>query len=321
MPVHPLKSLILAATALAALAPAALAADYPERPVRILVSFPPGGSSDLVARLLAEQLGAGLGQQFVVENKPGAAGTVAATELKNADNDGYTLMLSNLTPFNVAPTRFPDTPYEPVADFTHVGYIGAVHLGMFVSPELETPDMAAFVEKAKAEPGMLDYGSSGVGSWGHVVAVAYENEAGVELSHIPYKGSGPMRLDFRAGVIPVIFDAVPQNLPAVAEGAALPLAVSSPERLETLPDTPTFTELGYDIVAENWLGISGPAGIEPEIVATLQDALDTALASDEVVAQFETWGIVGGKMTSEEFTDYVAKGVAEWAPLVKQANQ
>ena len=321
MPVRPLKSLILAATALAVLAPAALAADYPERPVRILVSFPPGGSSDLVARLLAEKLGAGLGQQFVVENKPGAAGTVAATELKNAENDGYTLMLSNLTPFNVAPTSFPDTPYDPVGDFTHIGYIGAVHLGMFVSPTLETPDMAAFVAKAKAEPGMLDYGSSGVGSWGHVVAVAFENDAGVELSHIPYKGSGPMRLDFRAGVIPVIFDAVPQNLPAVDEGAAIPLAVTSPERLETLPDTPTFAELGYDIVAENWLGISGPAGIDPEIVATLQEALDAALSADDVVAQFETWGIVGGKMTSEEFTDYVAAGVAEWAPLVKQANQ
>ena len=321
MPARPLKSLILAATALATLAPAALAAEYPDRPVRILVSFPPGGSSDLVARLLAEKLGAALGQQFVVENKPGAAGTVAATELKNADNDGYTLMLSNLTPFNVAPTSFPDTPYDPVEDFTHIGYIGAVHLGMFVSPELETPDMAAFVEKAKAEPGMLDYGSSGVGSWGHVVAVAFENEAGVELSHIPYKGSGPMRLDFRANVIPVIFDAVPQNLPAVEEGTALPLAVSSPERLETLPDPPTFTELGYDIVAENWLGISGPAGVDPEIVSTLQDALDTALASDDVVAQFDTWGIVGGKMTSEEFTDYVAEGVAEWAPLVKQASE
>ncbi|MBB4121088.1 Bug family tripartite tricarboxylate transporter substrate binding protein [Martelella radicis] len=321
MPVRPLKSLILAATALATLAPAALAADYPERPVRILVSFPPGGSSDLVARLLAEHLGKELGQQFVVENKPGAAGTVAATELKNADNDGYTVMLSNLTPFNVAPTSFPDTPYDPIEDFTHIGYIGAVHLGMFVSPELGTPDMAAFVAKAKAEPGMLDYGSSGVGSWGHVVAVAYENEAGVELSHIPYKGSGPMRLDFRAGVIPVIFDAVPQNLPSVAEGTALPLAVSAPERLETLPDTPTFIELGYDIVAENWLGISGPAGVDPEIVATLQEALDTALASDEVVAQFDTWGIVGGKMTSDEFTDYVAEGAAEWAPLVNQANK
>lgn len=314
-------TLAILAAGVAFAAPVSAHADYPERPVRILVSFPPGGSSDLVARLLAEKLGNELGQQFVVENKPGAAGTVAATDLKNADNDGYTLMLSNLTPFSVAPTRFPDTPYDPVADFSHIAYIGAVHLGMFAAPSLETGDMAAFVEKAKAEPGTIDYGSSGVGSWGHVFAVAFENAAGVELSHIPYKGSGPMRLDFRADVIPVMFDAVPQNLPNVEEGLAIPLAVSSPERLTTLPDTPTFTELGYDIVAENWLGISGPAGIDAEIVGTIQGALATALKSDDVVKQFDTWGIVQKDMSSEAFTDYVAASAETWEPLVKQASE
>jgi len=320
MPAPSRLTIAILAAGLALTAPAAFAADYPERPVRILVSFPPGGSSDLVARLLAEKLSGELGQQFVVENKPGAAGTVAATELKNAENDGYTLMLSNLTPFSVAPTRFPDTPYDPVKDFSHIAYIGAVHLGMFVSPELGTPDMTAFTEKAKAEPGTLDYGSSGVGSWGHVFAVAFENTAGVELSHIPYKGSGPMRLDFRAGVIPVMFDAVPQNLPNVAEGSAIPLAVSATERLDTLPDTPTFTELGYDIVAENWLGISGPAGIDAEIVGTLQDAVATALQSGDVIEQFETWGIVRKDMPGEAFSDYVAASAESWAPLVKQAK-
>ncbi|POF31778.1 Bug family tripartite tricarboxylate transporter substrate binding protein [Roseibium marinum] len=321
MPATSRLTIAILAAGLAMTGPAAFAADYPERPVRILVSFPPGGSSDLVARLLAEKLSGELGQQFVVENKPGAAGTVAATELKNAANDGYTLMLSNLTPFSVAPTRFPDTPYDPVEDFTHIAYIGAVHLGMFASPELGTPDMAAFTEKAKAEPGVLDFGSSGVGSWGHVFAVAFANEAGVELSHIPYKGSGPMRLDFRAGVIPVIFDAVPQNLPNVAEGNAIPLAVSATERLATLPDTPTFVELGYDIVAENWLGISAPAGIDAKITGTLQEALATALQSDDVVKQFDTWGIVRSDMSSEAFADYVAASAESWAPLVKQASE
>ncbi|TYC52287.1 tripartite tricarboxylate transporter substrate binding protein [Rhodobacterales bacterium] len=320
MPAATRLTIAILAAGLALGASAASAADYPERPVRILVSFPPGGSSDLVARLLAEKLSSELGQQFVVENKPGAAGTVAATELKNADNDGYTLMLSNLTPFSVAPTRFPDTPYDPVADFSHIAYIGAVHLGMFAAPSLETPDMAAFVEQAKAEPGTIDYGSSGVGSWGHVFAVAFENEADVELSHIPYKGSGPMRLDFRAGVIPVMFDAVPQNLPNVEEGVAIPLAVSSPERLASLPDTPTFTELGYDIVAENWLGISGPAGIDGKVIGTLQGAIASALKSDDVVAQFDTWGIVREDMTSDAFTDYVASSAKSWEPRVKQAT-
>ncbi|WP_299816788.1 tripartite tricarboxylate transporter substrate binding protein [uncultured Roseibium sp.] len=321
MPATSRLTIALLAAGLSVTAPAAYAADYPERPVRILVSFPPGGSSDLVARLLSEKLSSELGQQFVVENKPGAAGTVAATELKNAANDGYTLMLSNLTPFSVAPTRFPDTPYDPVEDFTHIAYIGAVHLGMFASPELGTPDMAAFTEKARAEPGVLDFGSSGVGSWGHVFAVAFANEADVELSHIPYKGSGPMRLDFRAGVIPVIFDAVPQNLPNVEEGNAIPLAVSAPERLATLPDTPTFVELGYDIVAENWLGISAPAGIDAKITGTLQEALATALQSDDVVKQFDTWGIIRSDMSSEAFADYVAASAESWAPLVRQASE
>ena len=205
----------LLATAIAALATAALpvAADtaWPERPVRILVSFPPGGSSDLVARLLSEKLSAQLGQQFVVENKPGAAGTVAASALQQAAPDGYTLMLSNLTPFNVAPIRFPDTPYDPIDDFDHITYVGTVHLGLFAAPSVDAADLAAFVEKAKAEPGFYEYGSSGVGSWGHIIAEQFQAETGAELFHIPYKGSGPMRLDFMSGVVPMIVRTVRQS--------------------------------------------------------------------------------------------------------------
>jgi tripartite-type tricarboxylate transporter receptor subunit TctC len=298
-----------------ATAPAALAA-WPEKPVRILVSFPPGGSSDLVARLLAEKLSADLGQQFVVENKPGAAGTVAAGALKEAAPDGYTYMLSNLTPFSVAPTQFPDTPYDPVADFDHITYVGTVHLGMFAAPALEVSDFASFLAKAKANPGSIDYGSSGVGSWGHIIAEQFNRETEAGLFHIPYKGSGPMRLDFRAAVVPVIFDAVPQNLPAVADGTALPIAVTSETRLPNLPDTPTFTELGYDIVAENWLGFSAPAGVPDEIKASLDAALQKAMAEASVVAQFETWGLVRAPKTSAEFEAFVAQQFEAWKPLV-----
>lgn len=309
---------VLAAFALSS-APALAETAWPEKPVRILVSFPPGGASDLVGRLLAQHLSDSLGEQFVVENKPGAAGTLAAGELQSSAADGYTLMLSNLTPFNVAPTRFPDTPYDPIADFTHVTYIGSVHLGLFVRPEVGAADLGAFVDLAKSEPGTLDYGSSGVGSWGHVVAERFKALAGVDIVHIPYKGSGPMRLDFRSGVVPVIFDAVPQNLPSVEEGAAVPLAVTAPSRIPTLPDTPTFTELGLDIVAENWLGVSAPAGLDPEIAAKLDAALQDAMAEPEVVEQFATWGLVREPKTSEEFSAYVA-GLAEaWKPLVEAA--
>lgn len=315
-----ISALIAAATPLVA-AGTSLAADWPERPVRILVSFPPGGSSDLVARLLAEEMGKSLGQQFVVENKPGAAGTIAATELKKAAADGYTIMLSNLTPFNVAPVQFPETPYDPIRDFTHIGYIGAVHLGLFVRPGLETASLKDFVAKAKAAPDTIDYGTSGVGSWGHVFSAAFQGSAGVKLSHIPYKGSGPMQLDFRADVVPAIFDAVPQNLPAVQDGTAIPLAVSATERLETLPDVPTFIELGYDISAENWLGFSGPAGIEPTVSAKLSEALAAALATEKVGAKFKSWGVVRKTMSSADFAAYVARQSDIWAPMVKAAGK
>ncbi len=312
----------VAAASLATMSTTVLAqTTWPERPVRILVSFPPGGSSDLVARLLAEKLSASLGQQFVVENRPGAAGTVAASALKEAEPDGYTFMLSNLTPFNVAPISVPDTPYDPIADFDHITYIGTVHLGLFVAPSMEIADLAGFIDAAKANPGAYDYGSSGVGSWGHIIAEHFQKETGTELFHIPYKGSGPMQLDFRGGVVPSIFDAVPQNLPAVEEGTAVPLAVTATDRLSSLPDVPTFTELGYDIVAENWLGFSAPAGVPDEIKAKLDAALTEAMELPEVQTQFDTWGLVRAPKTSNDFSAYVSEQLALWTPLVKGAME
>lgn len=315
----------LLTTAIATLAVGALPAvaqtDWPERPVRIIVSFPPGGSSDLVARLLSEKLSASLGQQFVVENKPGAAGTVAASALQQAAPDGYTLMLSNLTPFNVAPIRFPDTPYDPIADFDHITYIGTVHLGLFAGPSVGVTTLAEVIDLAKADPGKYEYGSSGVGSWGHIIAEQFQDETVTELFHIPYKGSGPMRLDFMGGVVPMIFDAVPQNLPAVAEGTAIPLAVSARERIASLPDVPTFTEAGFDIVAENWLGVSAPAGVPDAIKAKLDTALTEAMQSAEVMAQFDTWGLIREPKSSEDFAEYVAAQLSTWTPLVEAATQ
>ncbi|MEQ9037251.1 MAG: tripartite tricarboxylate transporter substrate binding protein [Silicimonas sp.] len=313
---------LLAATAatLAVLAGPGLADEaWPERPVRILVSFPPGGSSDLVARLLAERLSVSFGQQFVVENRPGAAGTVAAAALQAAEPDGYTFMLSNLTPFSVAPVQFPDTPYDPIADFDHITYIGTVNLGLFVSPALEITDLGAMIAAAQAAPGDYEYGSSGVGSWGHVIAEHFQNEAGIELFHVPYGGSGPMRLDFLAGVVPAIFDAVPQNLPAVQDGTAVPLAVTALERLSSLPDVPTFRELGHDVVADNWLGVSAPAGVPADIRMRLDAALQDAMTDEDILAQFDTWGLVRVPMTSEGFSAYVADQLAQWTPMVQSA--
>ena len=315
------RSLLLAASALVAAAmPLAAQADWPEQPVRILVSFPPGGASDLVARLLAERLSDSLGQQFVVENRPGAGGTVAALALRDSASDGHTFMLSNLTPFSIAPTLFPDAGYDPVADFTHVSHIGGVHLALLARAGSGVASLPDLIATAQAEPGSLDYGTSGVGSWGHIVSARFKALAGVEMEHIPYQGSGPMQLDMRAGVISLSFDAVAQNLPLVSEGVVVPLAVSSTTRLASLPDTPTFIEAGLDISAENWLGISAPAGLDPAIAARFDAALAEVLAQPAVQAQLDTWGIIHSPMTGAEFAAFVAAQYAAWAPLVDAAR-
>ena len=315
-----------AALALAAMAAAfgapglATATDWPSKPVRIMVSFPPGGSSDLVARLLAEHLSTELGQQFVVENRPGAGGTVAAEALKREPGDGYAFMLSNLAPFTIAPTQFKEISYDAMGDFTHVSYIGAVHMGMFVKPDLGPKTFGEFVEMAKAAPGEYDFGSSGVGSWSHVIGQNVANMAGLEMVHIPYQGSGPMRLDFRAGVISIFFDAVLQNMEMVEDNEATVLAVTAPERLAGAPDIPTFREQGYDLVAENWLGFTAPAGLDPAIAEKLDGALQTVMARDDVQAQFATWGLARTPMSSAEFSDFVARQIDVWRPMVLAAG-
>lgn len=317
---------LMLATALAGLAlgpSAAMAAGaetWPEKPVRIMVSFPPGGSSDLVARLLAERLSEKLGQQFVVENRPGAGGTVAAEALKREPADGYAFMLSNLAPFTIAPTQFKDITYDAVADFTHVTYIGAVHMGMFVAPTVGAATFTDFAAMAKAQPGEFDYGSSGVGSWSHVIGQNVVSQAGLKVVHIPYQGSNPMRLDFRAGVIPVFFDALLQNREMVEDGEAVAIAVTSAERLPGMPDVPTFREQGIDLVAENWLGVTAPGGLDPAIAAKLDAALAEIMASPAIVEQFATWGLVREPKSTAEFAAFVAEQVEIWRPMVIAAG-
>ncbi|MDG2205926.1 MAG: tripartite tricarboxylate transporter substrate binding protein, partial [Alphaproteobacteria bacterium] len=295
---------------------AAQAANWPSKPVRILVSFPPGGSSDLVARLLSKHLTDKFGQQFVVENKPGAGGTVAATALKREKGDGHTFMLSNLAPYSIAPTLFRKIPYDALKDFTHVSYIGTVYLGLFVSPKLGVKTLKDFVAKAKAEPGKLDFGSSGVGSWSNVIGFQFNKLANIDVVSIPYKGSRPMRQDFRGGVIPIMFDALPQNIPAIKEGSAIALAISAPARTKANPDLPTFKENGFDIVAENWLGLTAPAGLDASIASRMDAAVAEIVAKPEIQEKFSFWGLVHTRKTTKEFQSYVADQIEKWKPLI-----
>lgn len=319
---HHGKTALGAALALAALLPGqsalAEAGAWSSEPVRIVVTFPPGGTSDLVARLLAQYLDTEFGQKAVVDNRPGAAGTVAADYVAQQAPDGTTLILSNNAPFTIAPTRFKEIPYAPIDGFTHLAYIGASAPGLFVQPGSNLTTLDDYVAFVKETP--MTYGSSGVGSISHILGEAVDAALEVESIHVPYQGSAPAIQDFRAGVLDSFYDMVVQNSDMIEDNEAVAIAIASPERNPQLPDVPTFREQGYDIVIENWVGLSGPAGIDPEMAATIHDTVLAILAMPEVTEKLVDLGITHTAMSSEEYTTLVSDLIAVWAPLIVAAG-
>ncbi|TCT06148.1 Bug family tripartite tricarboxylate transporter substrate binding protein [Aquabacter spiritensis] len=310
---------LAAAVALPSPGAFAQASDWPQKPIRIVVTFPPGGTSDIVARLIGQNLTERLGQQVLVDNRPGAGGTVAAELVRKEAPDGYTLILANNAPFTIAPTQFKKIPYDPVKDFTHIAYIGASAPGLMVQPSLGVKDLNGFVALAKADP-KLTYGSSGVGSISHILGEAVKKKAGIQMVHVPYKGSAPAIQDFKAGVLKSYYDLLAQNVPMIKSGEAVAIGVAAPERISQAPDVPTFREQGLDIVLENWLGVSGPAGMPPELVAKIHDAVAAAVATPAVKDKLSTWGIETKPMTSAQYAAFVADQIAVWRPLIIDAG-
>ena len=308
------------ATLVLVLAPAAIAAPgaWSSEPVRIVVTFPPGGTSDLVARLLAQHLDVDYGQKAVVDNRPGAAGTVAADYVSRQAPDGTTLILSNNAPFTISPTRFKSIPYKPLAGFSHIAYIGASAPGLFVKPATGINTLKEYVKYVKNSP--MTYGSSGVGSISHILGEAVDAAVGVKSIHVPYKGSSPAIQDFRAGVLDSFYDMVVQNSDMIEDKEAVAIAIASPERNPEVPGVPTFREQGYDVVIENWVGVSGPAGIEPGMVKTIHDTVLAVFASPKVQARLTELGITHTAMSTEEYTSLVAELIEVCAPLIKEAG-
>ena len=278
---------------------------WTDEPVRIVVTFPPGGTSDLVARLLAQHLDTDFGQKAVVDNRPGAAGTVAADYVAQQASDGTTLILSNNAPFTISPTRFKSIPYDPLDSFTHIAYIGASAPGLFVQPSSGITTLEQYVEHVKDNP--MTYGSSGVGSISHILGEAVDAALNVESIHVPYQGSSPAIQDFRAGVLDSFYDMVVQNSDMIEDNEAIALAIASPERNPELPDIPTFREQGYDIVIENWVGLSGPAGIDPAMTAKINETVNAVFASDAVKQRLTELGITHTAMSSEDYTALVGE--------------
>ncbi|WP_424978804.1 Bug family tripartite tricarboxylate transporter substrate binding protein [Leisingera sp. S232] len=312
-----LKSIGASAMALSLLwAPSAMAEPgaWSDEPVRIVVTFPPGGASDLVARLLAQYLDTEFGQKAVVDNRPGAAGTVAADYVAQQDPDGTTLILANNAPYTIAPTRFKSIPYDPVNGATHVAYIGASAPGLFVQPSAGIKSLEDYITHVKDTP--MTYGSSGVGSISHILGEAVDASLGVESIHVPYKGSSPAIQDFRAGVLESFYDLAVQNSDMIEDKEAVAIAIASSVRNPELPDVPTFKEQGYDIVVENWVGLSGPAGIDPATVSKINETVLAVFANPEVQDRLTELGITHRAMDSQGYTDFVANQIEVWAPLI-----
>jgi len=291
---------------------------WPAKPVRIVVVFPPGGASDIVARVLAEALSTRMGARFIVDNRAGAAGTIGAAHVAQQPADGYTLMLSNTAPIVASPPLYPKSGYDPVRSFTHIAWLGTTPAVITANPSVvPAKDFGELVDWIKAQPKPPAYGTSGNGSVPHVLGVLIERETGVKMAHIPYRGSAPMQAELLGGSLGLGFDVLPDTVENIKAGRLRAYAVTSPARQPMAPDVPTTAELGHpEIQIDNWVGLSGPANLPAPIVERLRAETVAALATPEVRRRLAERGIAGDPLGPEDFTALVRRQVREIGGLV-----
>ena len=305
--------LLLAFTTLAA------AQDYPTKPVRILIPFPPGGFNDIVGRLIAVQLTERLGKQFIVENKTGAGGIVAGEQLVNSPKDGHTLMIVSLA-ITVNP-YFYKMPYSPVTHFAPVAILASAPNVLSVNPNLPAKSIKELLALAKAKPGQLRYASSGQGTFMHLGPELFKLMAGVDIVHVPFRGAGPAMIDVMGGDTQMTFGSVPSTMNHVRSGKLLALGVGGAKRSFALPDVPTIDEAGVPgYQFGNWIGLVAPAGTPEPIIARLHKELTAAQDSAELQKSFANEGAEAVRMSSAEFGAYIASELGRWGKVVKDAG-
>ena len=291
-------------------------AAWPDKPIKIVVTFPPGGSSDLLARLIAEPLGKRLGQSVVIDNRPGGGGTIGGTAVAQAAPDGYTLMLSNTTPIALGPFTIDKQPYDPVEAFTHVAYLGSAPLAIMVNAASGIKTLADLEARAKA--GVVNFGSGGPGAIGHIHGELMKRSLGLKMEHVPYRGGAPMTTDLIAGVIPVGIDVITAYVPHFKAGTIVPIAVTGQERCPLTPDVPTVVELGKrGLVLENFFGLSAPAKLPADISARVLAAANEVMALPEIRAKLFDLAISSKPMSTAGFGDFVKNQVAVLSNTVK----
>ena len=311
------RSLIGLAVALSA--GAVLAQSYPNKPVRLVVPFAPGGTTDIIARVMADPLSRALGQPVVVENKSGGGGIVGAAETAKATPDGYALGIATVSTTAANPAINPKTPYNPLTDFTPIINIAATPNIIAVHPSFAAKDYASFLSAVKKAPGQYSFASSGTGGIAHLQMELYKNLSGTFITHIPYRGSGPALNDTVAGQVPIIFDNLPSALAFIKENRLVPIVVAAPERIAALPQVPTFKEVGLEPVNRMaYYGIVGPKGLPKEVVDKINAAVRKSLEDPAVRKRIEDTGAFVVANTPEQFGAQIKAEFETYKRVVEQ---
>ena len=307
---------------IAALAAATAGAQqYPARTIRLVVGFPPGGGTDLIARLLGQKLTDAWGQQVIVDNRPGATGMIGANIVAKAPPDGYTLLMGHVNSQAIAPSLVQKPLYDPLRDFATVAYIGYVPNVLVVHPSTPAKNIRELIALAKAHPGELTFASPGVGSTNHLAGEMFKRATGVNLVHVPYKGSGPAIIDMLAGHIVMNFDAMSSVINYIKQGRMRALAVTTTERDPQLPDVPTLRELGLkDYNVTNWYGVVAPAASAREIVTRLNAEINRITQFPDVKAKLDELGTRLNPMTPEKFTEFLQAEIAKYQKVAKETG-
>lgn len=314
-----MRALLLAcaAVAMTGLAPAQA---YPTKPIRFIVPYAPGGSSDIIARLYGQRLSETMGQTFVVDNRPGAGGTIGTHILAKAPADGYTLILQDM-PHTINPAVYGKVPYDPVKDFTPVTLVARAPQWLFVHPSVAAKTVRDLIALAKAQPGNLKIGSAGNGTGTHLMAELFMRGGGVNLTHVPYKGAGPAVTATVGGETNAVFTSMPAAVSFVQSGRLRPIGVTTPKRHPAHPEVPTFEESGVpNMVLHHWFGVLAPAGLPQAIHARLTKEFTAAVSHASVVERYKALILEPTTLTPEAFRRLIETDLARWGKVVREAG-
>jgi tripartite-type tricarboxylate transporter receptor subunit TctC len=319
---------VLCLEVLASVMPVAIAqstpaatSSYPNKAIRIIVPFTPGGSTDILARAIGLELNKAWGQSVVIENVAGAGGSIGADKVAKSATDGYTLLMAHIGTLAVNPSLYPDLPYQPLRDFAPVAWVARVPNVLVVHPSVAAKNFKEFVALARSKPGQLNYGSGGNGSAANLATEYLKIQTNISLLHIPYRGTVPAMTDLLGGQIQVLFTGAPAVIGQIKSGQLRALAVSSPQRLESLPDVPTVAESGYkNFEADQWYGVVAPKGTPQEIISKLNAQINRALQSPELKTRLSNEGAVAMPSTPEVFGKLIKTEIERWKPVISSGR-